>query len=306
MPGSWRSIRIRSGEASAASRTPSSPDGRLDHLVAGELEHVPDQLQVLGVVLDDEDRVRRSCARPCDRCSSVRGVPVRAIRQNATVVSAASRSSRLTGFTRYAAAPSAAPRARSSTIETTMTGMSRVSGSALSASQHRPAVDARAAGCRAARRRGAPAGPRRDRTGPSRAVGDVGGHPGQVGGQQVERRTVVLDHDDLAHEAAPRRTRRAARRRRARAPGSRSRTCCRRRPRSRATSGRRAARPGAGEGEAEAGALLARAAAPALLEGLEDPLAVRLGHPDAGVGHGDVDVRAAPRGPGRRRSRRRR
>ena len=45
------------------------------------------------------------------------------------------------------------------------------------------------------------------------------------------------------------------------------------------------------QGEPEPGALLARAAAAALLEGLEDPLPVRLGHADAGVGHGDLDLR---------------
>ena len=126
---------------------------------------------------------------------------------------------------------------------------------------------------------------------------DAGGHPGQVDGQQLQRRAVVLDHDHLAHEgclgglvaslgavAVPARDREAER----------------------AAHADLALEPHAateqldqalGEGEAEAGPLLARAAAPALLERLEDPLLVGLGHPDAAVGHGDVDVRATPAGP---------
>ena len=79
------------------------------------------------------------CPRPpgCGCGSSLTSPPCpgpRATRTGApTATSADNRSSRRTGLTRYAAAPSATPRARSSTIDTTITGMSRVSGSAFSA-----------------------------------------------------------------------------------------------------------------------------------------------------------------------------
>ena len=79
------------------------------------------------------------CPRPpgsgSGSCCSPRLLPgrVRCAPGAPTAASAVSSSSRLTGLTRYAAGPSAAPRARSSTIDTTITGMSRVSGSAFSA-----------------------------------------------------------------------------------------------------------------------------------------------------------------------------
>ena len=100
---------------------------------------------------------------------SGRGVS-RSRRRTPTAASAASRSSRLTGFTRYAAAPSAAPRARSSTIETTTTGMSRVCRVRLESLAAPPSRRCRAVGCRAARRRVGPAGPPRDRSARRAAV----------------------------------------------------------------------------------------------------------------------------------------
>src|SRR3954471_1914898 len=103
------------------------PRRRLDHLIAGVGQYVPHQLQVLRVVLDHQDAVvahRHLASGPVPVCAAT-GTP--------TAASAVSSSSRRTGLTRYAAAPNAAPRALSSTIDTTITGMSRVVSSALSA-----------------------------------------------------------------------------------------------------------------------------------------------------------------------------
>ena len=62
MPGSWMSIRTRSGLCSSASLMPSSPVTGLERLVALDLQDVAHQLQVLLVVLDDQDR--GSCVLP--------------------------------------------------------------------------------------------------------------------------------------------------------------------------------------------------------------------------------------------------
>ena len=94
--------------------------GGRHHVVAGVLEHVAHQLEVERVVLDHEDPRARS-----------RGSSGRRGHADPGTRRASSRSSRLTGLSRYAAAPSASPRARSSTTVTTTTGMSRGAGSAL-------------------------------------------------------------------------------------------------------------------------------------------------------------------------------
>ncbi len=60
MPGSWRSISTRSGCSSLATPDAVLAGGGLDDPVARVLEHVPDQLEVEGVVLDHEDRAGRS------------------------------------------------------------------------------------------------------------------------------------------------------------------------------------------------------------------------------------------------------
>ncbi len=78
------------------------------------------------------------------------------------------------------------------------------------------------------------------------------------------------------------------------ARAARTRRCCPRRPRSRATCGRRGARrDGATASGRRPVPFLARAASPALLEGLEDPLSIGLRHPDAGVGDGEVSTSAS-------------
>ena len=288
---------MRSGEASAARRTPSSPDSASITSKPENSRTALISFRFLGLSSTTRIGVPVHAPVPVIGALSVaRGAGAGDPGRNATVVSAALRSSRLIGFTRYAAAPSATPRARSSTIETTMIGMSRVAGSALRASSTaqpsipgKPDVEQDDVGAHP------PHGVETGR--PVPGLDDAGGHPGQVDGQQLQRRTVVLDHDHLAHEgrlgglvaslgavAFPPRDREAER----------------------AAHADLALEPHAateqldqalGEGEAEAGPLLARAAAPALLERLEDPLLVGLGHPDAAVGHGDVDVRAAPAGP---------
>ena len=66
---------------------------RLDHLVSGELQHVPDQLEVPLVVLDDEDPGGHGAS---DRC--VAGPAAAGIAR--TCLSADRTSSRPTGFTR--------------------------------------------------------------------------------------------------------------------------------------------------------------------------------------------------------------
>ena len=104
--------------------------------------------------------------------------------------SAPTRSSRPTGFTRYAAAPRAAPRACSSTMDTTITGMSRVSCSAFERRAAPPSRRSRATGC--------PAGPRRPSSAYSLKARPSGGRhhergPRRVGLKTVDNGAVVLD-----------------------------------------------------------------------------------------------------------------
>ena len=55
MPGSWMSIRIRSGCSSRASVSPASASRRAEHGMARRLQQEDRQRHVGGVVLDDQD-----------------------------------------------------------------------------------------------------------------------------------------------------------------------------------------------------------------------------------------------------------
>ena len=102
----------------------------LDDVVAGELEDVANQLEVQRIVLDDEDPARRH-----DDSESWSGC------QAPTLRSASTSSSRRTGLSRYASAPRARPRDRSSTTEAMTTGMPAVAGVRLELGQYLPAVE---------------------------------------------------------------------------------------------------------------------------------------------------------------------
>src|SRR5688572_19381035 len=103
------------GVHSGRDRHPLLPGHRLDHIEAGVLEDGANELAVAVVVLDHQDPAGRHRATPAV-------TPARA--------SASIRASRLTGLTRYPAAPDASPRGRSSTTLTTTTGIAAVAGSA--------------------------------------------------------------------------------------------------------------------------------------------------------------------------------
>ena len=146
--------------------------------------------------------------------------------------SAAIRSSRLTGFTRYSAAPSDRPLTRSSSTDTTTTGMADVSGSALIArSTSHPSMRGRRTS-----RMTATGFSRRIAAKPARSVvraRDVEAGTLEVDGQQVDGLTVVLDDEDSV--------------------GKRSLVRCRRRP----PSGERSASDRDGERERASDADLA-------------------------------------------------
>src|SRR5215211_3500043 len=78
-----------------------------------ELQYIADELQVPFIVLDDEDQLVGHAASASQRTRASRTI------------------SRDTGLTRYSVAPRASPLARSSRIDTTITGMGAVTGSAF-------------------------------------------------------------------------------------------------------------------------------------------------------------------------------
>jgi hypothetical protein len=59
MPGSWMSHQDERGMSLARDTQALFARLGLDRLVALDLQRVPDQLQVLGIVLDDEDQLIR-------------------------------------------------------------------------------------------------------------------------------------------------------------------------------------------------------------------------------------------------------
>ena len=87
MSGSRRSIRMTSGRCSVASAIASSPRRRFERPEPGRAQHVPGELQVLLVVVDDQDERRIASAtsrtvwrRGVTAVSSARADPARARR----------------------------------------------------------------------------------------------------------------------------------------------------------------------------------------------------------------------------------
>ena len=274
-----RAARPPGARGARARRPPRRPRRAATDQPSGR-EHRLDEVEVERVVVDHHNRSP---------------VPARR-RRSARARRAARRGS--TGLTRYSAAPSANPAPRSSSIDTITTGIAAVAGSRLSCAEQLPAVQPRKQDVEDHRRRASSRRASSSPSTPSRADGRPRSRrpPGRRGSRSAERRsssttsTVPRGRGSSTGSADGR-----ERRRRSRAPdgpGSRTRTCCRRRrslsihsrPPCSSTIRRDSVSP------RPVPSVLAARRAAAALEGLEDPLALLLGDADPRVAHADVHL----------------
>ena len=275
------------------------PRRRLDDLVARELEDVADQLHVLRVVLDHEDALAaHDITSPgvgfgpaCEHADGLerpeQGVTAHGLDEVRR--GSESRSARMLVDDR-------------DDDDRDVPG----GGIGLECLQDGPAVHAREPDVEEDHRGPDPAHGLQ----PGRAVPggrDPEGTAGEVRGEEVQRRPVVIDHDRIGL---------LCRRAGLGDPAGRARSLHREREPERAAHPDLGLQPhppaqqlhdAPGQGEAQAGALLARRSTATLLERLEDPLAVRRRNPDARVRDRDRhDVSARTASPGRRPTPRRR